>query len=36
MLLATQNTGRGDAGSQEAKAQQDKIVRLLEQHNVVE
>jgi hypothetical protein len=36
MLLATQNTGRGGTGSPEAKAQQDKIVRLLEQHNVAE
>jgi ankyrin repeat protein len=30
--LATQNTGRGGAGSAEAKAQQAEIVRLLEQH----
>jgi hypothetical protein len=36
MLLATQNTGRGGTGSPEAKAQQDKIVRLLEQHDLVE
>ena len=36
MLLATQNTGRGGTGSPEAKAQQDKIVRLLEQHALVE
>jgi Ankyrin repeats (many copies)/Ankyrin repeat len=32
MLLATQNTGRGGTGSPEAKAQQDEIVRMLEQH----
>ena len=32
MLLATQNTGRGGTGSPEAKAQQQEIVRLLEQH----
>jgi ankyrin repeat protein len=32
MLLATRNTGRGGAGSPEAKAQQREIVRLLEQH----
>ena len=31
MLLATQNTGRSGAGSPEAKAQQQEIVRLLEQ-----
>jgi hypothetical protein len=36
MLLATQNTGRGGTGSPEAKVQQDKIVRLLERHNVLE
>jgi hypothetical protein len=36
MLLATQNTGRGGIGSPEAKAQQDKIIRLLEQHDLVE
>jgi Ankyrin repeats (many copies) len=33
MLLATQNTGRGGTGSPEAKAQQQEIVRLLEQHS---
>jgi len=32
MLLATRNTGRGGAGSAEAKAQQEQIVRLLRQH----
>jgi hypothetical protein len=32
MLLATQNTGRGGSGSAEAKAQQEKILRLLEEH----
>jgi hypothetical protein len=32
MLLAIQNTGRGGAGSPEAKAQQREIVRLLELH----
>jgi ankyrin repeat protein len=32
VLLATQNTGRGGSGSAEAKAQQEKILRLLEQH----
>ena len=32
MLLATQNTGRGGSGSVEAKAQQEKILRLLEKH----
>jgi ankyrin repeat protein len=32
MLLATRNTGRGGAGSVEAKAQQEQIVRLLTQH----
>jgi hypothetical protein len=31
MQLATQNTGRGGTGSPEAKAQQDEIVRMLEQ-----
>jgi ankyrin repeat protein len=31
MQLATQNTGRGGAGSPESKAQQEEIVRLLEQ-----
>jgi hypothetical protein len=31
MLLATQNTGRGGSGSPEAKAQQEKIVRLLQE-----
>lgn len=32
LLLATQNTGRGGTGSPEAKAQQQEILRLLEQH----
>jgi ankyrin repeat protein len=32
MLLATRNTGRGGTGSPESKAQQEEIVRLLEQH----
>ena len=32
MTLATQNTGRGGSGSLESKAQQEQIVRLLEQH----
>jgi hypothetical protein len=32
MLLATQNTGRGGSGSAEAKAQQQAILRLLEDH----
>ncbi len=32
MLLASRNTGRGGTGSPEAKAQQQEIVRLLEQH----
>ncbi len=32
MQLAIQNTGRGGTGSPESKAQQDEIVRLLEQH----
>jgi hypothetical protein len=32
MLLATQNTGRGGSGSAEAKAQQENILRLLEEH----
>ncbi len=31
MLLATQNTGRGGTGSEEAKLQQQEIVRLLEE-----
>jgi hypothetical protein len=31
MLLATENTGRGGAGSQEAKEQQQEIARLLRQ-----
>jgi ankyrin repeat protein len=31
MLLATQNTGRGGSGSPAAKAQQEKIVRLLQE-----
>jgi hypothetical protein len=32
MLLATRNTGRGGSGSSEAKAQQAKILHLLEEH----
>jgi ankyrin repeat protein len=32
MLLATQNTGRGGSGSREAKAQQEQIVGLLQEH----
>jgi len=32
MMLATRQTGRGDSGSPEAKAQQAQIVRLLECH----
>lgn len=32
MQLATQTTGRGGSGSPEAKAQQEEIARLLEQH----
>jgi ankyrin repeat protein len=32
MLLATHNTGRGGSGSTMAKAQQKKILRLLEKH----
>jgi ankyrin repeat protein len=32
LKLATQNTGRGDSGSPQAKAQQQEIVRLLERH----
>src|SRR5712671_5763168 len=32
MLLATQNTGKSGSGSTEAKAQQNKILRLLEEH----
>jgi hypothetical protein len=32
MQLATGNTGRGGSGSAESKAQQEEIVRLLEQH----
>jgi hypothetical protein len=31
MLLATQNTGRGGSGSREAKAQQEQIVKLLQE-----
>jgi hypothetical protein len=34
MLLATQNTGKSGSGSTEAKAQQNKILRLLEEHGV--
>jgi ankyrin repeat protein len=36
MLLTIQNTGRGGTASPEAKTQQDKIIRLLEQHDLVE
>jgi len=32
MRLATRSTGRGGAGSPDSKAQQEEIVRLLEQH----
>jgi len=32
MLLATQNTGRGDSGSREAKAQQEQIVGLFQEY----
>jgi hypothetical protein len=32
MLLATQNTGRGGSGSREAKAQQERIVGLLQEY----
>jgi len=32
MLLATRNTGRGGSGSHEAKAQQERILELLQQH----
>jgi ankyrin repeat protein len=32
MLLAIQNTGRGGSGSRAAKAQQERIVRLLQHH----
>jgi hypothetical protein len=32
MLLATVNSGSGGTGSPEAKAQQQDIIRLLEQH----
>jgi ankyrin repeat protein len=32
MRLATQNTGKSGSGSTEAKAQQNKILRLLEEH----
>jgi hypothetical protein len=35
-LLATQNTGRGGTGSPEAKAQQQEILRLLEQHGAAQ
>jgi ankyrin repeat protein len=31
LMLATRNTGRGGSGSREAKAQQEQIVRLLEE-----
>jgi ankyrin repeat protein len=33
MMLATQNTGRGGSGSCEAKAQQELIVRLLQERH---
>ncbi len=33
-FLATQNTGRGGSGSAEAKAQQEEILRLLEEYGV--
>jgi hypothetical protein len=33
MLLATQNTGRGGSGSPEAKAEQARIVQLLQEHS---
>jgi hypothetical protein len=36
MLLAAQNTGRGGTGSPEAKAQQDVIVRMLEQRDLAQ
>jgi ankyrin repeat protein len=32
MQLATQNTGRGGSGSREAKAEQERIVELLQKH----
>jgi hypothetical protein len=32
LLLAIQNTGRGGSGSREAKAQQEQIVQLLQEH----
>jgi len=32
MMLATLNTGRGGSGSREAKAQQEQIVQLLQEH----
>ena len=35
MLLATQNTGRGGSGSPDAKAQQQMILHLLEEHGAV-
>jgi hypothetical protein len=35
MLLAKQNTGRGGTGSEEAKLQQQKILRLLEERALV-
>jgi hypothetical protein len=31
MVLAVHNTGRGGTGSPEAKAQQQEIIRILEQ-----
>ena len=32
MLLATQNTGRGGSGSREAKAQQEQVVKVLQEY----
>jgi len=31
-LLATQNTGRGGSGSRDARAQQERIIELLQEH----
>ena len=36
MRLATRNTGRGGSGSPESKAQQQEIIRLLEQHGATQ
>ncbi len=36
MRLATQTTGRGGSGSPESKAQQQEIIRLLEQHGATQ